>query len=65
MLHALGLLGTFVFARSGVFEYELDRLGVTVLAVLTGVGGGGVHDMPVQERPAILYKGFYAQPLDS
>ncbi len=48
MLFVLDLLGAFVFALSGAFrgrKHELDWLGVTVLAVLTGVSGDGVRNV--------------------
>ena len=48
MLFVLDLLGTFVFVLSGAFKgrkYELDWLGVTVLAMLTGVSGGVIRNV--------------------
>ena len=47
-LYLFDLFGTFVFAISGAFravKYELDILGVLVLAVATGIGGGIVRDV--------------------
>jgi len=44
----LDIFGTFVFAVSGAFravKYELDLLGVLVLALATGVGGGMLRDV--------------------
>ncbi|MFO7535927.1 MAG: trimeric intracellular cation channel family protein [Kiritimatiellia bacterium] len=48
MLNLLDLFGTFAFALSGAFraiKYELDLLGVLVLATATGVGGGIMADL--------------------
>lgn len=48
LIHALDLVGTLAFAISGAFravKYELDILGVMVLAVATGVGGGIIRDI--------------------
>lgn len=59
MLYALDLIGTFVFALSGAFKgrkHELDWLGVTVLAVLTGVGGGLMRDMLLGDTPAAAFR---------
>ena len=53
-VYFLDLFGTFVFAVSGAFravKYELDILGVRVLASLTGMGGGIVRDMLLGETP--------------
>ena len=35
-------------------------IGVVLMGTLTAVGGGVVRDVLVGERPAVLYKGFYA-----
>jgi uncharacterized membrane protein YeiH len=54
MIHALDLVGTFAFAISGAFravKYELDVLGVMVLAVSTGVGGGMIRDLLLGHAP--------------
>ncbi len=54
MLHMLDLFGTLVFAISGAFravKYELDILGVLVLAVAVGVGGGIMTDVLVGNQP--------------
>jgi uncharacterized membrane protein YeiH len=48
LIHFLDLFGTLTFAVSGAFravKYELDLLGVMVLAVATGVGGGIMRDL--------------------
>jgi len=44
----LDLFGTLAFAISGAFKavkYELDLLGLMVLATMTGIGGGIVRDI--------------------
>jgi len=43
IIHIFDLVGTFAFAVSGAFraiKYELDLLGLTSLAVVSGIGGG-------------------------
>ena len=63
MIHVLDLIGTFAFAISGAFravKYELDLLGVIVLAVATGVGGGLIRDMLLGNTPPVaLYNEIY------
>ncbi len=52
--HALDLFGTFAFAVSGAFKavkYELDLLGILVLATMTGIGGGVVRDVLCGDLP--------------
>lgn len=54
MLAWLDLFGTLVFAVSGAFravKYELDLLGVLVLATATGVGGGIIRDLLIGAKP--------------
>ncbi len=54
MLDLLDILGTLAFAISGAFrgvKYELDWLGVTVLAIATGVGGGIIRDLLLGSIP--------------
>jgi uncharacterized membrane protein YeiH len=54
MIHLLDLFGTFAFALSGAFravKYELDLLGVMVLAVATGIGGGIIRDLLLGSTP--------------
>ena len=58
MLLALDLIGTFVFALSGALKaarHRLDWLGVTVLATLTGVGGGMVRDVLLGATPPAVF----------
>jgi uncharacterized membrane protein YeiH len=59
----LDIFGTLVFAISGAFKavkYELDILGVTVLAIATGVGGGIIRDVLLgQTPPSVFQNEFY------
>ncbi len=55
MFELLDLFGTFIFGLSGAFravKYELDILGVLILAIVTGVGGGLVRDALMGATPA-------------
>ena len=59
MLLTLDFAGTFVFALSGAFKgvrRDLDWLGITVLAVLTGVGGGIVRDVLLGATPPAVFR---------
>lgn len=59
LLLVLDLAGTFVFALSGAFKgvrRGLDWLGITVLAVLTGVGGGIVRDVLLGDTPPAVFQ---------
>lgn len=59
ILSILDYLGTFAFALSGAFravKYELDLLGVFVLAVSTGVGGGIARDVLLGATPPTALK---------
>ncbi|AAR34584.1 trimeric intracellular cation channel family protein [Geobacter sulfurreducens] len=59
MITALDVFGTFVFALSGAFraiKYELDLLGVLVLAVATGVGGGMIRDLLLGTTPPMVFR---------
>lgn len=59
MLFFLDLFGTLVFAISGAFravKYELDLLGVLVLAVATGVGGGIMADLLAGNTPPFAFR---------
>ncbi len=56
-------LGLGLFAALGALkgaEHGLGPIGVVMMGTLTAVGGGVVRDVLVGERPAVLYKGFYA-----
>lgn len=53
-MYYLDILGTLAFAISGAFravKYELDLLGVIVLAIFTGVGGGIIRDTLLGSTP--------------
>lgn len=55
-IYLIDILGTFAFAISGAFravKYELDILGVIVLAVATGVGGGIMRDCLLGSFPPV------------
>lgn len=55
----LDIFGTFAFALSGAFravKYELDVLGVLVLAIATGLGGGMLRDMLLGELPPAVFQ---------
>ncbi len=59
MLFALDIAGTFVFALSGAFKgvrTGLDWLGISALAVLTGVGGGIVRDVMLGDTPPAVFR---------
>ena len=59
LLAVLDFAGTFVFALSGAFKgvrRGLDYLGITVLAVLTGVGGGIVRDVLLGATPPAVFR---------
>jgi uncharacterized membrane protein YeiH len=61
-LLALDIFGTLVFAISGAFravKYELDLLGVLVLAIATGVGGGIMRDLILGETPPAVFQNEY------
>lgn len=56
-------LGLGLFAALGALkgiQHGLGPIGVVLMGTLTAVGGGVVRDVIVGERPAVLYKGFYA-----
>ncbi len=55
----LEILGTIIFALSGTLvaiEKKLDVLGVTVLALVTAVGGGLIRDILLGSFPANVFK---------
>ncbi|MDD2391097.1 MAG: trimeric intracellular cation channel family protein [Desulfobacterales bacterium] len=59
MIYILDIFGTFVFAISGAFravKYELDILGVLVLAIATGVGGGLIRDVIIGSTPPAAFQ---------
>jgi uncharacterized membrane protein YeiH len=62
-IHILELFGTLAFAASGAFcamRYELDLLGICVLATATGIGGGIMRDVLLGTTPpAVLVDQTY------
>ncbi|BCE00444.1 trimeric intracellular cation channel family protein [Marinicellulosiphila megalodicopiae] len=57
-LFIFDLFGTFIFAVSGAFKaikYELDLLGVIILATITGVGGGMMRDVILGNTPPSVF----------
>lgn len=58
MFYAADIIGTFVFAISGAFramKYDLDVLGVLVVATATGVGGGIIRDVLLGIAPPAVF----------
>lgn len=56
-------IGLGLFAALGAAKglaHGLGPIGVLLTGTLTAVGGGVIRDVLVGERPAVLYKGFYA-----
>ncbi|MEH3034625.1 MAG: TRIC cation channel family protein [Aeromicrobium erythreum] len=54
LLHALEIVGIFAFAVTGALvgvRRDLDAFGVTVLALLTGLGGGVLRDVLIGATP--------------
>lgn len=65
VLFFLDLTGTFIFSITGAFKavkYELDILGVIVLALLTGIGGGMIRDSLLGNFPvaALQSEAYFA-----
>ncbi|MCL5271285.1 MAG: TRIC cation channel family protein [bacterium] len=60
VIYGFDLFGTFFFAVSGAFravKYELDLLGVVVLATAVGVGGGIMRDAMLGIHPPAALAG--------
>ncbi len=60
LLYALDLFGTFIFGLTGAFraiKYELNILGVLVLATAVGVGGGMTRDVLLGLVPPAAIRG--------
>lgn len=58
LIYVFDIFGTLVFAISGAFraaKYELDLLGVLVLATATGVGGGLIRDVLLGAAPPAAF----------
>ena len=56
-------IGLGLFAALGAAKgasHDLGPFGILLMGTLTAVGGGVIRDVLVGERPAVLYKGFYA-----
>ena len=56
-------IGLGLFAALGAAKgasHGLGPIGILLMGTLTAVGGGVIRDVLVGERPAVLYKGFYA-----
>ncbi|MDF7800394.1 trimeric intracellular cation channel family protein [Pontiellaceae bacterium B1224] len=54
LIYILDMAGTYAFAVSGAFravKYEMDILGISVLAMATGVGGGMIRDLLLGATP--------------
>ena len=54
LIYALDLIGTFVFAISGLLlasSKKLDLFGASVIAFITAVGGGTLRDVLVGSQP--------------
>ena len=57
------MIGCIAFALSGAMtglKYRLDVFGITVLGVMTALGGGMIRDLFVQRMPGVLHKHVYA-----
>ncbi len=55
----LDYTGTFIFALMGAFralKYELDILGVLILAIFTGLGGGILRDLILDQNPPLAFQ---------
>ena len=56
-------VGLGLFAALGAAKgaaHGLGPLGTILMGALTAVGGGVIRDVLVGDRPAVLYKGYYA-----
>jgi uncharacterized membrane protein YeiH len=56
LIQVLDMAGTFAFAVSGAFravKYEMDVLGIAVLAIATGIGGGITRDLLLGATPPV------------
>lgn len=59
LVYWLDIVGTAVFAISGVLlagKLRMDPFGVTVLGVVTAVGGGTIRDMALDNGPVFWVK---------
>jgi len=54
LIYAIDLMGTLVFAISGVItatEKKFDLVGATIIGLVTAIGGGTVRDVLIGETP--------------
>ena len=54
LIYAIDLIGTFVFAISGVLtatKQKFDLFGAAVIAFVTAIGGGTLRDMMIGSQP--------------
>lgn len=59
LIMILEVIGTIIFALQGcmvAIEYELDMLGIFVLALTTAVGGGMMRDIILGNTPPNMFK---------
>jgi uncharacterized membrane protein YeiH len=59
LLVSLDLAGTFIYALNGgltaVHATRLDVVGVITLAMVSGLGGGMIRDIPLGVLPPVLF----------
>lgn len=58
-LYILDLIGTVVFAMSGIllaYRHKMDLFGMLVLATVTAIGGGTIRDMALGATPVFWMK---------
>lgn len=56
LIYVFDLIGTFVFAISGVLaaiENKFDMVGATIIGMVTAVGGGTLRDILIGETPVV------------
>ncbi|HPX60316.1 MAG TPA: trimeric intracellular cation channel family protein [Deltaproteobacteria bacterium] len=59
ILYTLDLIGTAAFAASGALagiRREMDIFGVTVLGLVTAIGGGTLRDVLLGDTPPFIFK---------
>jgi uncharacterized membrane protein YeiH len=62
VLDAAGLGLFCVTGASTALDYHLGSVEAVVLGAITGIGGGMLRDMLIQEIPTVLRTGLYAIP---
>ena len=58
-IYAIDLIGTFVFAISGVMtavNKKFDVVGATIIGTVTAIGGGSIRDILIGETPVSWMK---------